>query len=304
MSEALLEPPVRSDDRLLLTIVIAAAVHVMVVLGVRLPPDVPVKSRFSAMEVVLVPAAVPGAPVTTSAALTPAAGDQDEPPLLPMPPVEKPEIKAAPAPVMAPARPAPTPRVTARPTPKVTPKPAPPTPAPSAAATAPPAAEAAPGAVSGSGDAPPLPLPTAAQLIERSLAIAATGAGLIEEKTVSGQSLSERTLYIKNNTRDLTEMAYAEGVRNRAKRFGELFERDVPSGRVGLDVAVASDGSLANVTITRSSGIEATDAKAVRIIEKAAPFGALPPEIAKKYDVAHIEFTMSIVDDQGYSGEQ
>ena len=301
MSEALLEPPVRSDDRLLLTIVIAAAVHVMVVLGVRLPPDVPVKSRFSAMEVVLVPAAVPGAPVTTSAALTPAAEDQDEPPLLPMPPVEKPEIKAAPAPVIAPVRPAPTPRVAARPAPKATPKP---TPAPPTAATAPPAAEAASGAASGSGDAPPLPLPTAAQLIERSLAIAATGAGLIEEKTVSGQSLSERTLYIKNNTRDLTEMAYAEGVRNRAKRFGELFERDVPSGRVGLDVAVASDGSLANVTITRSSGIEATDAKAVRIIEKAAPFGALPPEIAKKYDVAHIEFTMSIVDDQGFSGGQ
>ncbi|MBK6657247.1 MAG: energy transducer TonB [Proteobacteria bacterium] len=196
--------------------------------------------------------------------------------------------------MIAPVRPAPTPRVAARPAPKATPKPAPP-----AAATAPPADEA-----TGGGDAPPLPLPTAAQLIERSLAIAATGAGLIEEKTVSGQSLSERTLYIKNNTRDLTEMAYAEGVRNRAKRFGELFERDVPSGRVGLDVAVASDGSLANVTITRSSGIEATDAKAVRIIEKAAPFGALPPEIAKKYDVAHIEFTMSIVDDQGFSGGQ
>ncbi|MBK8959529.1 MAG: hypothetical protein IPM80_14130 [Proteobacteria bacterium] len=123
MSEALLEPPVRSDDRLLLTIVIAAAVHVMVVLGVRLPPDAPVKSRFSAMEVVLVPAAVPGAPVATNAALTPAAENQDEPPLLPMPPVEKPEIKAAPAPVIAPVRPAPTPRVAARPAPKATPKP-------------------------------------------------------------------------------------------------------------------------------------------------------------------------------------
>ncbi len=141
-------------------------------------------------------------------------------------------------------------------------------------------------------------------MIARSLAIAATGAGLIEDRTISGQSVSERTLYIKNNTRDLTEMAYAEGVRNRAKRFGELFERDVPSGRVGLDVAVASDGSLVKVVITKSSGIEATDAKAIRIIEKAAPFGALPPEMARKYDVAHIEFTMSIVDDQGFNGGQ
>ena len=62
MSEALFEPPGRTDDRLLLTIVIAAAVHVMVVLGVRLPPEAPVKSRFSAMEVELVPAAPPRLP--------------------------------------------------------------------------------------------------------------------------------------------------------------------------------------------------------------------------------------------------
>ncbi len=299
MSEALFEPPGRTDDRLLLTIVIAAAVHVMVVLGVRLPPEAPVKSRFSAMEVELVPAAPPSA---TSAAPTAASDGAEEPPLLPMAPVEKPAVKAAPTPTIAEEKPTPAPMATVASKPTPTPKSRSTSPPP--AAVAPTAVERAPHAEPASDTAPALPLPTASQLIARSLAIAATGAGLIEDRTISGQSVSERTLYIKNNTRDLTEMAYAEGVRNRAKRFGELFERDVPSGRVGLDVAVASDGSLAKVVITKSSGIEATDAKAIRIIEKAAPFGALPPEMARKYDVAHIEFTMSIVDDQGFNGGQ
>ena len=134
--------------------------------------------------------------------------------------------------------------------------------------------------------------------------MAATGAGLFDEKTVNGQSLSERTLYIKNNTRDWTEIAYSEDLRRKAKRFGELLERDAPPGRVGLDVAVASDGSLVSVTITHSSGIEATDTKAVHIIEKAAPYARLPPEMAKKYDVAHVEFTMNITQDEGFSSGQ
>lgn len=297
MSEALFESPGHSDHRLLLTIAIAAAVHAMVVLGVRLPPEAPVKSRFSAMEVELVPAP---SPATTLVPGSRDAPSGDEPPLLPMAPVEKPAVTAAPAPIIAPVKPAPTaaPAVK-RASPSPARPPAAPAPPRAAVADAKPAAEEP--AVS---ETPALPLPSAAQLIERSLAIAATGAGLIEDKTVSGQSVSERTLYIRHNTRDLTEMSYADQVRNKAKRFGELFERDVPGGRVGLDVAIAGDGSLANVIITRSSGIEATDAKALRIVEKAAPYAPLPPEMAKKYDVAHIEFTMNIVDEAGFSGGQ
>lgn len=295
MSELLTLPPrVRPDDRLLLTIVIAAALHAMVVLGVRFTPEAPVKSRFSAMEVVLVPAPGPTSTAVVAGAADTVAADAQEPPLLPMPPVEPPVIKAAPAPSIAPVKVAPTPRpATKSETRAIAPKLPPPV--PRAASTAPPDTPAA------ATLAPP-PVPSASQLIARSMQIAADGAGLIEDRTVSGQSASERTLYIKNNSRDWTEIAYSEALRRKAKRFGELFERDVPSGSVGLDVAVASDGSLAGVTITKSSGIEATDSKAVRIIEKAAPYAPLPPEMAKKYDVAHVEFTMNITQDEGFSG--
>jgi protein TonB len=291
MSEALVEPRVRSDDRLLLTIVIAAAVHVMVVLGVRLPPEAPIKSRFSAMEVVLVPAPAP--PTTALSAAPPdttarAASSSDEPPLLPMPPVEKPVIKAAPT--LAPSKAASARHAPpkAAPAPKAAPitKPAP---APATAAAPSPGVESS-----------TAPLPTASQLIERSLAIAATGAGLIEDKTVNGQSQSERTLYIKRNTRDFAQAAYVDGLLRKAKAFGQLFQRGVPPGSVGLDIAIAADGSLAGVTVTKSSGVEATDAEALRIVEQAAPFAPLPPEMARKYDVAHIEFTMNITKDEGF----
>ncbi len=280
MSEALLEPPVRSDPRLLLTIVIATAVHAMVVLGVRFTPETPVKSRFSAMEVMLVPALSPTTVVNALQVDTATDAVGGEPPVLPMAPVEKPVIATAAA--TAPIKPAAARRETinaaAQPTPAAKP------------AVSPTESVAA-------------PVPSAAQLIERSLAIAATGAGLIEDKTVSGQSQSERTLYIKNNTRDWTEIAYSEALRNKAKHFGELLQHGVPSGRVGLDVAVATDGSLASVTITKSSGIEATDAEAIRIVEKAAPFAPLPAEMAKKFDVAHLEFTMNITHDEGFPGD-
>ena len=284
MSEALLEPRGRSDDRLLLTIVIAAAVHAMVVLGVGFTPDAPHKPRFATMEVVLVPAPAPA--TSTDHALQVESGASGEPPLLPMPPVEPPVIKAA----AAPGKAAPTraePADTSTP-----PAAAPPVkPSPASAATT----EAAP--VTPTSAAPPLP--TAAQLIERSLAIAATGAGLIDEKTVSGQSLSERTLYIKRNTRDFAQATYVDALLRRTKAFGQLFQRDVPAGRVELDVAIATDGSLAGVTVTRSSGIAATDAEALRILEQAAPFSPLPPEMAKKFDLAHIEFTINLTRDEG-----
>ena len=97
MSEALVESQVRPDNRLLLTIVIAAAVHAMVVLGVRWPPQAPVQSRFAAMEVVLAPASAPADATTAVLPATPnpLASDSNEPPLLAMPAVEKPQIKAA-----------------------------------------------------------------------------------------------------------------------------------------------------------------------------------------------------------------
>ena len=277
MSEALVEPQAHADQRLALTIVIAMAVHALVVLGVRLPAEAPIKSRFAAMEVVLMPtpSARADAAATARDAIPLLATDPSvEAPTLPVPPVARPPVKAAPL-----AKPAPVKPAVAKAPPRTAP-------APPAAAT------------------PAAPLPTATQLFERSMAIAATGAGLIEDKTLSGQSLAERTLYIKNNTRDFTQATYKDDLVRKARAFGQLFQRAVPAGRLVMDVAIGPDGSLLSASITKSSGIAATDAEAIRILEQAAPFAPMPPALAKKYEVLHIELPWNFTQDAGFSHGQ
>ncbi len=276
MSEALVEPQAHADQRLALTIVIAMAVHALVVLGVRLPAEAPIKSRFAAMEVVLMPtpSARADAAATARDAIPLLATDPSvEAPTLPVPPVARPPVKAAPL-----VKPAPVKQAVANETPRPT--------------TAPPAATQA------------APLPTATQLYERSMAIAATGAGLIEDKTLSGQSLAERTLYIQNNTRDFTQATYRDDLVRKARAFGQLFQRAVPAGRLVMDVAIGPDGSLLSASITKSSGIAATDAEAIRILQQAAPFAPMPPALAKKYEVLHIELPWNFTQDAGFSHDQ
>ena len=290
MNEALFEPAARIDQRLVLAIVIAMVMHGMLVLGVRLPAQAPVKSRFEAMEVVLLPMAVATSSATIdnnavnslNTTVTPV-----EPPLLPVPPVDRAPVKAA--------------AVT-------TPKPAPVKPAavkplaPEIAVPAAPAEVTVPTQVA----APPADalLPNAAQLIERSMAIAASGAGLIAEKTVSGQLLAERTHFIKNNTRDFAEITYKAEVRDRIKRFGGLFQQPVPAGTVTVAINIGVDGTLIDAHIVRSSHVVATDEEVLRIVKLAAPFAPIWPERAKISDVVRIEQPVTIEQDGGFSHGQ
>lgn len=293
MNEALFEPAARIDQRLVLAIVIAMVIHGMLVLGVRLPAQAPVKSRFEAMEVVLVPMAVATSSATTdniaanslNTTVTPV-----EPPLLPTPPVDSPPVKAAAVTTPKPARVKPA---AVKPVaPKIS----------APAATATPAEVTVPPPVV----APPADalLPNAAQLIERSMAIAASGAGLIAEKTVSGQLLAERTHFIKNNTRDFAEITYKAEVRDRIKRFGGLFQQPVPAGTVTVAISIGVDGTLIDAHIVRSSHVAATDEEVLRIVKLAAPFAPIWPERAKISDVVRIEQAVTIEQDGGFSHGQ
>lgn len=271
MSEALLEPQAHADRRLALAIVIAMAVHGMVVLGVRLPAEAPVKSRFAAMQVLLMAVSVPTA--------VPVSEPVTEPE-----PVSKPAPVSAPPPVSKPASVKPA-------TPKVTLPVAPATPAAVTQTAAPPP------------PATPL-LPSAVQLIERSMAIAATGAGLIEEKTMSGQSLAERTHYIKKNSRDFAESTFMSEVTRRIEDVAKLNERKVPPGRVVLEVSTDIDGNVLDPIITKSSGIAATDAEAIRLLGLVGQLSPMTPEETKKYDARRFELPVNFKEDTGFSHGQ
>ncbi len=293
MNVTLLEHHSPIDRRLVLAVVIAMVMHGMVVLGVRLPVEAPIKSRFAAMEVVLVPASPAASRAESERKAVDARSTtvvQAEPPLLTAPPVERPPLKAA---TVAAPKPAPINRAPVKSaTPKFTPPaiPAAPAEAKVAPTSAPPPAE-------------PL-LPNAAQLIERSMAIAATGAGLIEEKTVSGQLLAERTHHIKTNTRDFAEITYKAEVRDRIKRFGGLFQRPVPAGTVTVSISIGVDGSLIDAHVIKSSHVAATDEEVLRIVHLAAPFGPIWPERARISDAVRLDQPITIEQDGGFSHGQ
>ena len=55
--------------------------------------------------------------------------------------------------------------------------------------------------------------------------------------------------------------------------------------------SIRADGSLEKVQIDRSSGNRVLDEATVRIVTLAAPFSALPPDIAREVDILHITRT-------------
>lgn len=299
MSEALPEPSFRDDSRLALPLLAAIALHLFVVFGVQRPAQTLTPPRFDAIEVILAPApAAPETRVDTAA----------EPPLatleLPPPP---PVVAAPPVPAPAPPKPAPP-----KPAPPKTasPEPAPPKSAPrkTRAAAPPPAAPTAPAAAADSETPPAEPLPSAAQLIARSLAIASSGAGLIEEHSMSGQPESQRTAYVTSRTRDFALIAYKSAWFDKVMKIGNInypeeARRQGLSGRLQLDVAIRADGSLKSVSIKHSSGFDVLDEAAMHIVELAAPFAPFPPETAARYDVVHMTNWWRFDDGAGFSAQ-
>ncbi|MHB8697624.1 MAG: TonB family protein [Sulfuricaulis sp.] len=88
--------------------------------------------------------------------------------------------------------------------------------------------------------------------------------------------------------------AYAEAVRMKLKRVGDL---QLPANlkstvwkplRLVADIAIKADGSLHSVTILKSSGNADFDESAVRAVNQAAPFASFPETMAKQVDVVHV----------------
>ncbi len=135
------------------------------------------------------------------------------------------------------------------------------------------------------------PLPTPAQMLMRSRQIDQAFAELREIQQITAQKPRER--YISANTREYIFASYENSWRQKVERIGNLnypeeAKHKNVSGTLLLDVAINPDGSLAGVTIRRSSGHKILDDGAVYIVKLAAPFSPFTPEIRKQVDILHI----------------
>ena len=145
---------------------------------------------------------------------------------------------------------------------------------------------------------------TAAELINRSLELAS----LDEQLRQSMQAYSQRPrqAFISARTQEFKYASYMNDWVAKVERVGNLnypdeARRQGISGNLMLQVSINTDGSVRNIRLLRSSGHKVLDDAAVRIVQLAAPYPPLPPEIRKDTDILHITRTWEFINNQGLS---
>ncbi|GIX33906.1 MAG: cell envelope biogenesis protein TonB [Lysobacterales bacterium] len=136
-------------------------------------------------------------------------------------------------------------------------------------------------------------LPTAAELIDRTLDMARLASEL--DRNRQAYAKRPRRKFISANTREYEFAAYMRAWVARVERVGNLnypeeARRRGLSGELILTVAIRRDGSVESAEIIMSSGEPVLDQAALRIVQLAAPFQALP-ETKERIDVLHITRT-------------
>ena len=138
------------------------------------------------------------------------------------------------------------------------------------------------------------PAVNGAELMQRSLAIARLEAQI--SKDWNAYQERPRRKFVGARTQEYRFARYIEDWRQRIERIGELnypqAARDQRIyGSLTATVSIRADGSLERVQIDRSSGNKVLDDATVQIVKLAAPYAALPPDIARDTDVLHISRT-------------
>lgn len=109
----------------------------------------------------------------------------------------------------------------------------------------------------------------------------------------------QRRVVVGAAERDVPLRMYVESFRQKIERNGNLNYAPL-ARRVRIDplvsVTIASDGSVVEVTLIRSSGRNDVDEAVRRIVSINARYSAFPPNIAARYDVIEIRRVWSFED--------
>lgn len=134
-------------------------------------------------------------------------------------------------------------------------------------------------------------IPVAAELVRRSLDLAKLEWELAELKKVHTEKIETKSGILLPNTKSAVEAAYLDQWQKKVETIGNLNYPDKArrtSGDVVLVVSIRSDGSLEETSILKSSGNKILDDAAVRIAKMAAPYAPFPDELSKKFEVLRI----------------
>ncbi len=120
-------------------------------------------------------------------------------------------------------------------------------------------------------------------------------AARIEERTSVFANRPRRTS-VSSSTKEYKYATYLEAWRRKVEQIGNLnypeeARRRHLYGNLILRVAVRADGGVEQVQVLRSSGFQVLDEAAVHIVQLAGPYSPFPPDIAAETDILDITRT-------------
>jgi protein TonB len=141
---------------------------------------------------------------------------------------------------------------------------------------------------------PEPPMPSAALLMQESMTMAKLQPGIQRER--DSQSKLPRRKWISANTREYEYAAYMQAWVAKVERVGNLnYPEEIRkmklTGDLVMTVGIKVDGSVEGIDIQRSSGKPQLDQAATRIVRLAGPYSPLPEHINASVDVLHITRT-------------
>jgi len=133
--------------------------------------------------------------------------------------------------------------------------------------------------------------PEVQSIYQRSLEIASLEAQLDVE--INNRAKKPRRRTVSAATHRATDALYIDAWRRKIERIGNLnypekAKRDGIYGSLSLKVAINADGTVNEILVLRSSGHKILDDAAIRIVRLASPFAPLTNEILVDTDILEI----------------
>ena len=140
----------------------------------------------------------------------------------------------------------------------------------------------------------PADLPTAAELMQRTLEAMRLEAQITKDMDAYQKRPKRR--FVGARAEEYRFARYVEDWRLKIERVGNLNYPEAARalklyGSLLLTVSIRADGGIESVSVNRSSGHRVLDAAAVHIVEMSAPFAIFPPDIKRDTDILHITRT-------------
>lgn len=115
-----------------------------------------------------------------------------------------------------------------------------------------------------------------------------------------------REFFVSIDARASIFAEYLAAWKARMERLGTLNFPNVAQGaherNPVLEVAVAADGTLATVRVTRSSGHGPLDQAAIDLVRLASPFDPFPPAVRAQYDTLRFAYEWRFIDGRAGAG--